>query len=321
MPPGGQTSPPANPGVSPQAELEERRRSNRNLWLAVGGLVVGLVGGGAAVAALGPAINSDKRDQRQEDRDLKEQAEEDALEAGLPLKLTPGVSYYGPSWYVNTTSYGIDQLNGHPFKEDGGDAVPSWAWLEKNWTPLSATGLAVSVESQHKTTVLVQALKLRDVDCSLPVPDGTLLMPPEVGDGGEGAPPVDMGMRVDSARPVTRAVEGLTLGGPYTRQIALDKGDAREFRIIFTTQTRACSFQADLLVYSKGKQYPLRLPSSWGAGGKPASYTFRVAPPHKPYKSHYVVGTANMLVAVPDTDIKWTGQTPAYTGNGELNYW
>lgn len=322
VPPGGQTTPPANPGVSPQAELEELRRSNRrNLWLAVGGLVVGLVGGVAAVAVVSPAINSDKRDQRQEDRDLEEQAEEDALEAGLPLMLTPGVSYYGPGWYVNTTSYGIDQLNGHPFKEDGGDAVPSWAWLEKNWTPLSATGLAVSVESQHKTTVLVQALKLRDVDCSLPVPDGTLLRPPEIGDGGEGAPPVDMGMRVDSARPVTRTVEGLTLGGPYTRQIALDKGDAREFRILFTTQTRACSFQADLLVYSKGKQYPLRLPSSWGAGGKPASYTFTVAPPHKPYKSHYVVGTANMLVAVPDTDIKWTGQTPAYTGNGELNYW
>jgi hypothetical protein len=87
----------------------------------------------------------------------------------------------------------------------------------------------------------------------------------------------------------------VTLGGPYTRQIALDKGDARESRIVFTTQTRSCSFQADLLVYSKGKQYRLRLPSSWGADGKPASYTFTVAPPHKPYKSHYVVGTGNML--------------------------
>jgi hypothetical protein len=113
----------------------------------------------------------------------------------------------------------------------------------------------------------------------------------------------------------------VTLGGPYTRQIALDKGDPRESRIIFTTQTRSCSFQADLLVYSKGKQYRLRLPSSWGADGKPASYTFTVAPPHKPYKSHYVVGTGNMLVAVPDTDIKWTGQTPKCTGNSELNYW
>ncbi|WND23604.1 hypothetical protein [Streptomyces violaceus] len=286
----------------------------------MGTLAAGLVGGLAAAAVVIPAINSDKRDQRQEDRDLKEQSEEDALEAGLPLKLAPGVSYYGPGWYVNTTSYGIDQLNGQPFKDDGGDAVPSWAWLQKNWTPLSATGMAVNVESQHKTTVLVQALKLRDVDCSLPVPEGTLLRPPEIGDGGAAAPSVDMGMRVDAARPVTRTAEGHTLGDPYTRQIALDKGDAREFRIIFTTQQKACSFQADLLVYSKGKQYRLKLPSSW-SDGKAASYTFTVAPPHKPYKSHYVVGTANMLVAVPDTDIKWTGQTPKYTGNGELNYW
>ncbi|MFJ2008096.1 hypothetical protein [Streptomyces chartreusis] len=297
-----------------------RRSNRRNHWFAVGGLVVGLVSAVAAAAVVFPAINSDERDQRQEDRDLKEQAEEDALEAGLPLKLAPGVSYYGPGWYVNATSYGIDQLNGQPFREDGGEAVPSWAWLQKNWTPLSETGLAVSVESQHKTTVLVQALKLRDVDCSLPVPDGTLLEPPGIGDSGEAAPSVGMGMNVDSPRPVTRTVKGLTLGAPYTDQIALDRGDAREFRIVFATQKRACSFQADLLVYSKGKQYRVRLPASW-EDGKPASYTFTVAPPHKPYKSHYVVGAANMLVAVPDTDIKWNGQTPKYTGNGELNYW
>ncbi|MFF9569967.1 hypothetical protein [Streptomyces sp. NPDC014685] len=283
--------------------------------------MVALVASAAAVAVVAPAINSDKRDQRQEDRELEDKAEEDALEAGLPLKLAPGTSYYGPSWYVSNASYGTDQLNGNPFKEDGGEAVPSWAWLEKNWTPLSATGLSVSVESQHKTTVLVQALKLRDVDCSAPVPDGTLLRPPGIGDGGEVTPTVDMGMRVDSSRPVTRVVKGLTLGAPYTSQVALDKGDAREFRIIFTAQEKACSFQADLLVYSKGKQYRLRLPSSWGKGGKPASYTFTVAPPHKPYKSHYVVNAANMLVAVPDTHIKWNGQGPTYTGNGELSYW
>lgn len=274
----------------------------------------------AAVAVVAPARNSDKRDQRAEDRELGEKAEEDALEGGLPLKLAPGVNYYGPGWYVSNTSYGTDQLNGQPFKDDGGEAVPSWAWLEKNWTPLSATGLAVSVESQHKTTVLVQALKLHDVNCSGPVPNGTLLRPPTIGDGGEVSPTVDMGMNIDSPRPVTRTVKGLTLGDPYTDQVALDKGDAREFRIIFTTQKKACSFQADLLVYSKGKQYRLRLPASWKAG-KPSGYTFTVAPPRKPYKSHYVVGTTDMLVAVPDTDIKWDGQEPTYTGNGELSYW
>jgi hypothetical protein len=54
--------------------------------------VVGLVGGAAAVAVVFPTVNSDECDQRQKDRELKEQAEEDALEAGLPLKLAPGVS-------------------------------------------------------------------------------------------------------------------------------------------------------------------------------------------------------------------------------------
>jgi hypothetical protein len=56
--------------------------------------------------------------------------------------------------------------------------------------------LAVSVESQHKTTVLAQALKLRDVDCSLPVPDGTLLEPPGIGAGGEAAPSIERAERV-----------------------------------------------------------------------------------------------------------------------------
>lgn len=303
-------------------ELEELRRSNRRShWIAVSSMVIALMATGAAIAVVAPAINSDNHDQRAEDRELKEASEEDALEAGLPLKLAPGISYYGPDWYVSKTSYGTDQLNGQPFKEDGGEAVPSWAWLQKNWTPLSATGLAVNVESQHKTTVLVQALKLRHVNCEGPVPSGTLLRPPGIGDGGEVSPTVDMGMRVDAFRPVTRTVEGATLGAPYTRQVALDKGDAREFRIIFTAQQKACSFQADLLVYSKGKQYRLRLPASWGKDGKPAGYTFTVAPPHKPYQSHYVVGTATMLVAVPDTDIKWDGRGPTYTGSGELSYW
>ncbi|MFD0067850.1 hypothetical protein ACFRAI_38565 [Streptomyces sp. NPDC056637] len=284
------------------------------------GFAVGAIGVVVAIAALIPAFRGEAREQRGDADDRKEKKAEDALEAGLPLKLSPGATYYGPGWYVSSTSYGNDQLNGQPFKQDGGAAVPSWAWLTKNWTPLSSTGVAVSVESQYKTTVLVQALKLRSVDCHRPVPKGTLLQPPTIGDGGDGAPAVDMGMYVDANRPVTRKVQGLTLGAPYTDQVALDKGDARELRIIFNTQRRACTFQADLLVNSKGKQYRLPLPADW-SNGKPAGYTFTVAPPSKAYQSRYVVSRDDQLIAVPESDIEWSGQDPTYTGNGELNYW
>ncbi|MDQ0991118.1 hypothetical protein [Streptomyces sp. V3I7] len=268
-----------------------------------------------------PDFQGEARERRSDAEDRKEKKEEDALEAGLPLKLSPGTTYYGPTWYVSDTSYGNDQLNGQPFNDDGGAAVPSWAWLTKNWTPLSSTGVAVSVESQYKTTVLVQALKLHDVDCQRPLPKGTLLQPPGIGDGGEGASSVEMGMNVDSNRPVTRKVNGLSLGAPYTAQVALDKGDAREFRIIFTTRTRACTFKANLLVNSKGKQYRIPLPAEWDHNGKAVGYTFNVAPPSKAYRSRYVVGNDGELIAVPESDITWVGQRPTYTGDGELNYW
>ncbi|WP_344388564.1 hypothetical protein [Streptomyces aureus] len=274
----------------------------------------------AAALVVWPTIQGNARDDANDKDEKKKEAAEAAVEAGQPLKLSPGVTYYGPSWYVSETSYGTDQLNGQPFKQDGGDAVPSWAWLRKNWIPLATTGTAVTVESQYKVTVVVQALELRDVNCTLPLPRGTLLQPPTIGDGGEVATPVSMGMRVDSLRPITRTAEGSKLGGPYTRQVALNKGDAREVNITFTAEKRACSFQARLVVNSKGKQYRLRLPATW-KDGKPDSYTFTVAPPRKPYKSHYVVGDGNMLVAVPETDIKWKDGNPAYTGNGELSYW
>ncbi|MFE7333039.1 hypothetical protein ACFU8W_51350 [Streptomyces sp. NPDC057565] len=296
------------------------RRARRAEWISYCGFAVGALGLVVAAVALIPTFQGESREQQSAAEDRKEKNEEDALEAGLPLKLSPGVTYYGPGWYVSGTSYGNDQLNGQPFTQDGGAAVPSWAWLAKNWTPLSSTGVAVSVESQYKTTVLVQGLKLHDVDCHGAVPKGTLLQPPTIGDGGEGARSVDMGMNVDSNRPVTREVEGLSLGAPYTDQVALDKGDAREFRIIFNTHKRACAFKADLLVNSKGKQYRLPLPAEWDSG-KATGYTFTVAPPSKTYQSRYVVSKDDQLIAVPESDIKWTGQTPTYTGNGELNYW
>lgn len=75
-----------------------------------------------------------------------------------------------------------------------------------------------------------------------------------------------------------------------------------------------------MIVNSKGEQYRVRLPAEW----KPAGYTCTVAPPGAPDESDYVVYSntdSDMLVAVPDSDIEWDGDTPVYTGTGELSFW
>ncbi|MFF3631620.1 hypothetical protein [Streptomyces sp. NPDC002164] len=273
---------------------------------------VALLGLVVASLALIPAWTAENREQ-------KNQAEEDTDDNGLPLQVSPGLSYYGAPWRASQTSYEL-QINGQIFQDNAGPAVPGWQWLEQNWTPVSSTGTAVNVLSKHKTTVLVQGVELRDVACSEPPSGGSLFRVPELGDGGEGAAPVSMGIMVDAARPITRVSEGLKLGKPYTDQVALEKGDAREFVVEFHTTAKACTFKADLLVYSKGKKYRLQLPSEW-QNDKPSGYTFKVAPPTKKYKSHYIVGERDMIIYVPQEDIKWDSNQPKYTGNGQLYRW
>lgn len=255
-----------------------------------------------------------------ENREQKNQAEEDSDDKGLPLQVSQGTSYYGAPWRSSPTDYAL-QLNGRNFEDDAGPAVPSWQWLEKNWTPVSATGVAVNVLSKHKTTVLVQGVELRDVACKNPALGGTLFKAPGIGDAGEGASPVAMGIMVDAPRAVTREVgDGGKLGKPYTDQVALEKGDAREFVIDFHTQAKECTFKADLLVYSKGAKHRLQLPSEWD-NDKPVDYTFKVAPITKQYAAHYIVNDQRMMINVPENDIKWRAEGPEYVGNGQLNRW
>ncbi|MFE0190963.1 hypothetical protein [Streptomyces sp. NPDC058989] len=243
-----------------------------------------------------------KGDQRDED----DQAKKDSFEAGEPLKLSAGESYYGPGWWAakedDRGKYDRAFFDAESFAPDR----PSWGWLEKYWTPLNSTGVAVNALSKHEHTTLVQGVHLSDIKCSPPLP-GTLLQPPGIGSGGEGAVPVDMALNVEALRPVARNLtQDGRPGEPLRKGTALEQGDQREFVVRFFVEKKSCTFKAQLIVSSEGKKYLVRLPATWKRGGLPGSYTFRVtAPtPQKAYGTRYFT-SGHTLMQTPPESITW----------------
>ncbi|MET8974944.1 hypothetical protein ABZX85_04935 [Streptomyces sp. NPDC004539] len=275
------TQPPADPDRHAREANEVARASHRTstritLWLGVPALVVSLV-------ALIPVL-------QENDRNRKEADEKNAVAAGEPVKVSAGVSYDGPGWWVGETDH-ERRYDRTPFDVNSFDpAKPSEGWLNAHWTPLNSTGVAVNVLAEHEKTTLVQGVGISDLHCAAPL-TGTLLQPPGTGDGGAEAVPKDMALNIEATRPVTRDLGRDELpGAPMRGQIALDQGDQREFVIRFFVKTRSCAFRAHLVISSGGKTYHVKIPAVWDSGGKAISDTFQVtaAAPRHAYGTHYI---------------------------------
>ncbi|MER6975685.1 hypothetical protein [Streptomyces carpinensis] len=288
-----------------RASAEEQKRSNRKgLWLGIATLAV--------TAAVGIPAGCDAY------RGWKDDAEQKQFEAGAPIQISAGESYYGPGWWATDEDLG-DQNEGKPFDMSStATNTPSWGWLWSHWTPLNATGTAVNVLSKHKHTVLVQGVDITHLKCT-EATTRTLFRNPTIGDGGTLEQPAKYALNIEAARPVPRQLTTDNRpGDPKSMNITLDQGDQREVVIQFFAAARSCTFQAALIVSSEGKRYKQQLPATWD-GEKPESYTFHVtAPPADfKYKTLYVAtsGLNPVIERVTPSDITWDKfNRPAYVG-------
>ncbi|UUN29804.1 hypothetical protein [Streptomyces sp. FIT100] len=214
---------------------------------------------------------------------LEDKNEEDKLEAGIPLLASPGASWFGANWRASEKVYST--IGGKRFPGNGPEI---WEWLDANVVDMGRTGTSITVESRHKTTVLIHGAEVTDVKCRKPL-TGTVVSPPAIGDGGEEVLPVMMGFSLDAPRPVARSFDDSgSLGDPFKGQIALDKGDAREFVFTFESARKSCTFRAGLIVSSQGKKRSIPIPATWKDGNKPDSYVFEVTAPAGRYSKAYV---------------------------------
>lgn len=265
-----------------RAAHETSRKALRiSLWLGIVTLVTAIVAGVITYLGIIPAFETNEREKGNE----KEQSE---FEAGSPVKISAGESYYGPAWYA--AADGADDYHGELFDMESVDSDrPSWSWLRKHWIPLNSTGVAVNVLSKHKHTVLIQGVEISKLKCT-ESENGAIFEVPPIGDGGTLERPAEYALNVEAVRPVTRKLTDNGIPGPPARvNVTLEQGDQREVLIEFFASEKSCTFQAALIISSEGKKYKERLPAYWGEKGGEL-YTFRVTAPSRGfnYDTRYV---------------------------------
>ncbi|RBQ21269.1 hypothetical protein DP939_00635 [Spongiactinospora rosea] len=212
---------------------------------------------------------------------LEDKEKNEKLESGDPILVSEGTSWFGPAWYASDQ---VHSVAGMRFPMNGYEIIH---WLQANTIHLGVTGTAITVTAQHPTTALIHGAELSDLKCAA-LFHGTAVRLPAIGDGGETAPPVTIGFNLDAPRPIAQNVtRSGTLSGPFTQQVALDKGDSREFVLNFTTTRSTCTFRAAFTVTSQGGKHAIPIPATW-RNGKPSSYLFKVTAPAKSYTRAYI---------------------------------
>ncbi|MFJ9952458.1 hypothetical protein [Kitasatospora sp. NPDC091207] len=281
-------------------------RAGRLLALAVA--VVTVVGGVIGWFAFYDSHRTTESGLRKDAAEHQDRQEDEANENGLPLLVSAGGAWYGPAWYADGSP--DPSADGRAFPVNGGEI---FEWLEAR-TPVGRTGTAVTVQSRHRTTVVVQGAELSGLSCQAPL-SGAAFRPPGVGDGGDEAPPTGIGFNLDAQKPIAHNVETAAgpggspqevLGGPFTHNVALDKGDARQIVVMFESRTKSCTFRADLLVSSKGRLFRIPLPATWKAGAADG-YVFKVTAPAERYRQTLVTDNAWTLRSVAPQDVAADG--------------
>ena len=268
--------------------------------LVVPGVLVPLlctvIGGAIAWKALAPSEKGAGAAVSAEDREKNKEKEERENAAGPPFSATPGF----PGYYVSrfalperTTDLGAASSFGY-----GSEEFSDWFDAEGG----KAVGLDVfrfTVTPLHKGTVIIQSMRVTDVECTPTRFTGTAFMPPPIGDGGDDIEQVDVAFDLSEKIPQPRSIEDTEgtggtdktgapaeeevwqLGGRALSQgIYLDGGDqpdSRTFDVYFFTGEKDCEFGVELNVTSGETDdwYPVKLTKQdyrAGLAGQSKSY-------------------------------------------------
>jgi len=253
------------------------------------------------------ARQADVRDQADRQREEAQRAAEAAAESGVPVRVSAGYgSWPGPSGYVAAEA--LPDLDGQPWDPYAPADAPGYEWLRGgpiDWVPTSVWVAEIVVEATSSGTVLVQGIEVRDRTCAEPL-DGTFLGMPRMGGPGQDAPPVLLGVDVQEPRPVTRERdESKTLGDPWTSQLALEKGDSRAISVLFVAETQHCTFEADLVVHSRGVTHRVPFPAREDGSGGPGGATFEISGQAAAHQNayHVAVDGSTVIQTLPPRDV------------------
>ncbi|MGY3199701.1 hypothetical protein [Streptomyces sp. TE5632] len=263
--------------------------------------------------ALYPQFQTNSRDQDEAD-------DKKSVEAGSPVKLSPGESFNYSGWWVTDKDLG-NERTGDVFDTTVYDfEKPSYAWLFKHWTPLNWASASVNTLSVHEKTTLVQGIEISNLKCEKPI-SRTILASPGVGSGGDLTPPAEYAVDIEAPKPALRKLVN-NRPGDLAENLTLEQGDQRTIQISFFSAKRTCTFQAALKISSNGKTHKVKLPSLWGYEEEPTSYTFHVSPPPEDhtyesyYKAAYIPETAlhPHITSIPTRHVAWNEERPEYVG-------
>ncbi|MCD0449483.1 hypothetical protein LO762_09805 [Actinocorallia sp. API 0066] len=202
---------------------------------------------------------------------------------GPPAQISQGgASWAGPRWSASADAH--DDFAGVPFVDRDG---LYWRYMARDG---EITGSSFAVQALHES-VTVHGARVKGLSCE-PSLAGTVFAAPRSADG-PGRPAMRLGFDLDALTPHTASTDVRyaepdgELGGPLEDTVTLPQGQVQEYRIVFHSLRRHCTFLADLLVRSGGREYHIPIPSAWTPDGRPR-YGFDVTGPARRYQHAYI---------------------------------
>ncbi|WP_330317970.1 hypothetical protein [Streptomyces platensis] len=236
------------------------------------------------------AEKSGEADAAGEGRAKREEEEKEQRAEGPPITSAPG----SPAYYANRFAF--------PGRTTNLGAAASFVYGRQEYTDWFAANKAeevgvsayrVTLSPLHEGTVVVQNMRVSDLRCKPTKYVGTAVVPPAIGDGGDGVEPVSVGFDLSAMSPQPRQivssgdrskVPGKEIWGlgvnAFKKGIYLDGGeqsDARSFDLYFFTGRKDCTFGIEVNVTSGSKDawYPVKLGGKSGGRGSVAGQAER----------------------------------------------
>ncbi|MET7293344.1 hypothetical protein ABZS79_14625 [Streptomyces griseoloalbus] len=280
-------------------------------------LVSAIIAGVIAWKAIGPSQKGADATVSAEEREKNKEEEERDKEAGPPVSATVGFPAYYPSRYAfpgQTTDLGVASEFGY-----GTEGFSKW-FSGNGGRAVGLDAVRFTVTPLHKGTVIVQSVRVTDVQCTPTKFDGTAFVPPPIGDGGDEVEPVDVAFDLTEKVPQPRTIKNAQnvggiddagepveevwhLGGrALSKGIYLDGGerpDSRAFDVYFFSGDKDCEFGVELNVTSGDTDdwFPVKLTTE--------DYRARLAGQATSYRS--------VVVGVSDTRNELQGPGSPFT--------
>ncbi|MER0484721.1 hypothetical protein ABR737_41475 [Streptomyces sp. Edi2] len=229
-------------------------------------------------------------DKAGDDRAKKEEKEKKERAEGPPITATPGA----PAFYANRFAFPARTASLGPAANFmyGQQEYADWFTANKG-EEVGVSAYRTTISPLHEGTVVVQNMRVSDLRCTPTKYVGTAVVPPAIGDGGDGVTPVVVGFDLSTVFPQPRKLvsfgdrqtspgkEVWNLGGnAFEKGIYLDGGDhadARSFDLFFFTGEKDCTFNVEVNVTSGPKDawYPIKLGKKLDGKGSVAGQAAR----------------------------------------------